>query len=125
MDKVLLVFIGGGLGSLARFGTAVLSARWFGTSFPWGTAIVNLAGCFLIGLVYGIAERTSWIGPGARLFVMTGFLGGLTTFSAFAVESVAAGRQSGAGALLLNVLINNVGGLALAAAGILAAKWVR
>lgn len=125
MDKVFLVFLGGGVGSLLRYGTTLLSARLLGTSYPWGTAIVNLFGCFLIGLIYGLAERAQGIGPSARLFLMTGFLGGLTTFSTFSLESVNAYRTGGLAALLINLLVHNVGGLSLAVLGMAFARWIR
>lgn len=125
MDKVFLVFLGGGVGSLLRYGTTLLSARLLGTTYPWGTAIVNLFGCFLIGLIYGLAERAQGIGPSARLFLMTGFLGGLTTFSTFSLESVNAYRTGGLAALLINLLVHNVGGLSLAVLGMAFARWIR
>lgn len=125
MNKVFLVFLGGGVGSLLRYGTTLLFARLLGTSYPWGTAIVNLFGCFLIGLIYGLAERTQWIGPSARLFLMTGFLGGLTTFSTFSLESVNAYRTGGLAVFLINLLVHNVGGLSLAVLGMAFARWIR
>lgn len=125
MDKLWLVFIGGGVGSLLRYSTTLLSARLFGTAYPWGTAIVNLVGCFIIGVVYSLAERGQWIGPSARLFIMTGFLGGLTTFSTFGLESVNAYKTAGGAALLINVLVHNVGGLTLAFLGMMATRLVR
>lgn len=125
MDKIWLVFLGGGIGSLVRYSATLLSARVFGTSFPWGTAIVNLAGCFIIGVVYSIAERAQLIGPSARLFIMTGFLGGLTTFSTFGLESVNAYRAAGGVALLVNVLLHNICGLTLVGLGMMAARLIR
>lgn len=117
MNKVLLVLIGGGVGSLARYGTTLLAGRVLGAGFPWGTLAVNLVGCFLIGASLGLAERTTLISPSLRLFFVTGFLGGLTTFSSYALETVVAAR-GGAGPALANFAANNVAGLALVVAGL-------
>jgi len=88
IKNILLVGLGGGLGSMARY----LCQRWFAenyfSSFPWGTFVVNLIGCFLIGIVYAVAEKTSLLSPQTRLFLITGICGGFTTFSAFAFENM-------------------------------------
>ena len=116
MNKFLLVFIGGGFGSATRYGTTLLAGKWFGTGFPWGTLAVNLTGCFLIGIMLGLAEKSNLVPPSTRLFFVTGFLGGLTTFSSYAMESVVAFRGS-AYLALGNIAVNNLIGLALVAIG--------
>jgi CrcB protein len=117
MNKLALVFIGGGIGAATRYGTSLLAGRLFGTGFPWGTLIVNLSGCFMIGIILALAEKTSLVEPGTRLFFVTGFLGGLTTFSSYALESVVALRTSTAMALA-NITANNLIGLALVVLGL-------
>ncbi len=117
MDRILLVFIGGGIGSATRYGTSVLAGKMFGASFPWGTLLVNLAGCFLIGISLALAEQTNLLQPALRLFFVTGFLGGLTTFSSYAMESVVAMR-GGMTQCLANIAVNNIAGIALVIAGI-------
>lgn len=117
MNKVLLVFIGGGIGAATRYGTTLLAGRMFGTGFPWGTLVVNLTGCFLIGVVLALAERTNLVEPSTRLFFVTGFLGGLTTFSSYALETVVAFRGSTFTAFA-NIAANNVAGLALVVSGL-------
>jgi CrcB protein len=112
MNKILLVLIGGGIGSLARYGTTLLAGKTFGPGFPWGTLAVNLTGCFLIGISLALAERSAFMPPHVRLFFVTGFLGGLTTFSSYALESVVAAR-GGLFPAAANILANNVAGLAL------------
>lgn len=113
--KFLLVLAGGGLGSICRYSVSLLSLKLFGTRFPYGTMIVNLTGCFLVGVCFGLTERAAWFGPLARLFFMTGFLGGLTTFSSFALETVVAGRTGTIA--LANLFVNNVIGMGMVLAG--------
>ena len=84
----LIVFVGAGLGGALRHGVNVWAARAFGYGFPFGTLIVNLAGCFLMGLLVGLfAYRTGLVPQHARLFLTTGLLGGFTTFSAFSLDA--------------------------------------
>ncbi len=109
----LLVLIGGGLGSTARYLTAVVLADRFGAAFPWGTLTVNVLGGLLIGFLATLADERGLLGPQARLFLVVGLLGGFTTFSSFSLETF---RLAGDGALvpaLLNILGNL--GLSLAA----------
>jgi CrcB protein len=117
-EKILLVIIGGGLGALTRYGVGIFAGKFIGTRFPYGTLIVNLAGCFLIGVCFALVEKTSWPGPSARLFLMTGFLGALTTFSTYALETFVSIRSGTFSAAALNFLLNNVLGLCLVIAGI-------
>ena len=109
---------GGCIGAAARYGVSLLATRWWGMSFPWGTLAVNLVGCFLIGLSFGMADKLSWYRPSARLFFTTGFLGALTTFSTFSLETVNAANGAAPSVAAANVLVNNIGGLALASLGI-------
>lgn len=87
MKNVLLVGLGGGIGSMLRY----LCQKWFSENhpqpFPWGTFLVNLAGCFLAGLIYSAFEKSS-VSLETRLFLVTGFCGGFTTFSSFAHENM-------------------------------------
>lgn len=79
----LFVAAGGAMGAAARHGVSMLALAWFGAAFPWGTLLVNLAGSFAIGVLAG-----QGLGGNARLFWVTGLLGGFTTFSAFSLEAV-------------------------------------
>src|SRR5262249_60292428 len=88
MERLLLISLGGAIGTALRYLTSVLAARWFGTDFPYGTLIVNLAGAFIIGVVQQIGTQTALIPDNTRLFVTPGMMGGLTTYSAFTVEDV-------------------------------------
>jgi CrcB protein len=85
--------------------------------------IVNLGGCFLIGIILGLAEKSNLIQPSTRLFFVTGFLGGLTTFSSYALESIVALRSSTYLALA-NIAANNLIGLALVACGFTLTEYI-
>jgi CrcB protein len=89
LRTLLLVGAGGFLGSVSRF----LTSRFFQSNiqsvFPLGTFIVNITGCFLIGLIYGLSERSTIFSPGWKMFLTAGFCGGFTTFSTFANENLA------------------------------------
>jgi len=88
IKNLLLIGLGGGAGSIARY----FCQKWFGENyphpFPWGTFVVNLTGCFLIGVIYAASEKTSALSPQTRLLLITGFCGGFTTFSTFAFENM-------------------------------------
>jgi fluoride exporter len=121
--KILLVLIGGGIGSVTRYGVSLLAAQVLGTRFPWGTLIVNLAGCFLIGLAFALAERgLNIMNPSVRLFFMTGYLGGLTTFSTFGLETANSLRAGTHLITVAYVLANNIIGGALVFLGMLAGR---
>ena len=86
MHRIFYVFIGGGAGSVARYVVALLAARILSPTFPFGTLIVNVVGCFLIGFIHTTAMITTRVSPDARLFLTTGVIGGLTTYSSFNYE---------------------------------------
>jgi fluoride exporter len=83
---VLWVALGDGIGAAARHGVNVWSGRMLGTDFPWHTLIVNVAGCFIIGVLTGLLALKLNLSPEARAFLTTGILGGFTTFSAFSLD---------------------------------------
>jgi fluoride exporter len=116
--KLLLVMFGGSLGAASRYGVNLLTVKLWGTGFPWGTLIVNLVGCFLIGLIFALADRVRLLTPEMRLFLITGYLGALTTFSSFALETVNAGRAGMTLLPLTNILVNNIGCLTLTVCGL-------
>ena len=134
MISYVAVFIGGGTGALARYvltlggkhmveqlvSTLRLStgaARFLtANAIAFSTLVINLIGCFAIGLAFGAFERRL-PSPELRLFVMTGFLGGFTTFSTFALEFSTALRIGRPGSALIIALISNLGGIALVMVG--------
>lgn len=102
--KYLLILLGGGIGSLARFaaGTAIMNR--FGGRFPLGTMVINVTGSFLIGLLMTLLTERFQPHPNWRLLLVTGFLGGYTTFSSFEWETFATARDGGFWLALLNVV---------------------
>jgi fluoride exporter len=102
MQNILLVGLGGFLGSVARYklGGLILHMTAQGR-FPYGTFTVNVLGCLVVGLLAGIAERYEVFGPDARLFLLTGLVGGFTTFSAFGLEAVYLIRRGDLGTAVL------------------------
>lgn len=120
MLGILLVALGGGIGSAARY----LVGGWFATRsgviFPYGTLVVNVTGSFIIGFFLAFAQERLWLGPYWRLFFAIGFVGGYTTFSTFEYETI---RLVQDGELLLGIVyffgsvligaLATVGGIAL------------
>ncbi len=85
---VALVFVGGGVGSVLRYAFATAVQRALPGPFPTGTFLVNLSGCFAVGLVGALGLERAALSPEARTFLLVGLLGGFTTFSSFAWESL-------------------------------------
>ena len=89
MKALLLVGFGGFLGAISRYKLGVWVAQLIGGGpFPYGTFMVNIVGCLVIGALAGIAERYNAFGFAATLFLFTGLLGGFTTFSSFGLDAV-------------------------------------
>ena len=95
MSFYLWLALGGGLGTLARFGVSGFVAHHFGETFPWGTLIVNVSGSFIIGFFATLTgpEGRLLVSGTARQFVMTGILGGFTTFSSFSLQTLTLARD--------------------------------
>jgi len=93
IKNILLVGLGGGLGSMARY----LCQKWvadnYAPHFPWGTFAVNIAGCLVIGIFWGLAFKSFAVNESWKLFLMTGLCGGFTTFSAFTLEGIGLLRE--------------------------------
>ena len=117
----LLVCLGGALGSGLRYGVGLLAARVLGISFPWGTLAVNWIGCLLISLVFALATATTnqpaLVSTDLRLFLTTGVMGGLTTYSAFNHEVLTLLQGSAWPRALIYVALTLLGCLAMGALG--------
>ena len=117
LKNILLVGFGGGVGSIARYLCQKYLYAWHPHPFPIGTFVVNILGCFLIGLFYGLAEKGNILSPEWRLLLMTGLCGGYTTFSSFALENITLMKNgdllySGlyiAGSVVLGILATYIG----------------
>jgi CrcB protein len=106
MSKYIFVMLGGALGAVSRFVVGTLVLKFYSAVFPLGTFLVNVTGSFLVGLLMMLFLNRPAINANWRLFLVTGILGGYTTFSTFEWETFTALR-GGAGALaLLNVLLS-------------------
>ncbi len=123
MIKVLLVAVGGGMGSLLRYAASAVAFRMLGDGFPWGTLFVNLMGSFAIGFLGGWFEFAN-ASYTARLFLITGVLGGFTTFSAFSLENLHLLRVGSGKLAALNILVSVGGGILLTAAGFFLAEML-
>lgn len=84
MTAIVQVALGGAIGAVLRYLVVLGTVRQFGASFPWGVLVVNLAGCFAMGLLFGVLGQRSGTAP----FLLTGVLGGFTTYSAFSLDVV-------------------------------------
>lgn len=122
LERSLLVGAGGFLGATARYLLGGMVYRWLPATFPWATFVINVTGCFGIGLLAVLAEERMMIGPGARLFLMVGVVGGYTTFSTFGYETIALLRDGSLAAAALNVLGQVLLGLLAVGAGMATAR---
>lgn len=112
MNQILLVGLGGFVGSIARFKLSGLvlhhSVDW---RFPLPTFTVNVVGCIIAGVLSGLVERHGFFSPDTRVFLFTGLLGGFTTFSAFGVETVFLLRRGDAGVAFVYVALSLLCGI--------------
>lgn len=88
LKSALLVGLGGGVGSILRYLTGIAAGKLFPTKLPLGTFIVNIIGCFIVGILIGLLQKTATTDSNMRLLLIVGFCGGFTTFSAFSAESL-------------------------------------
>ncbi|MEC9488772.1 MAG: fluoride efflux transporter CrcB [Halanaerobium sp.] len=122
MLKVIAVGLGGFFGAISRYLISGWVERYFQGTFPFGTLTVNLVGCFLLGFLYALTLEKEALGPIVRIGITTGFLGALTTFSTFSLETLTLleGRNYYLG--LGNVFISLLLGLMLAWFGMVTAR---
>ena len=117
ITTVIIVALGGALGSVGRYLLQVFFARQTTLTFPLGTLLVNLSGCFFIGVFFALSMKYTWMTMEWRLFLMTGICGGYTTFSSFSLESINLLRQGHYTYFSLYILASVVFGLLATVAG--------
>lgn len=123
LRPILLAGLGGFIGSAGRYLIGGWAHRLMPfTTFPVGTLVVNVSGCFLIGLLGGLIESRQMFGPDLRVFLLIGVLGGFTTFSSFAYETLALTRDAEFARALLNIAAQMLLGLGAAWLGL---AWAR
>jgi CrcB protein len=121
LDRYLLVLLGGGAGALCRYVLAGVIMRRFGGAFPLGTFVINVTGCFMIGLLMTLFTERLHPHPNWRLVLVVGFLGGYTTFSSFEYETYQSIRDGSHWTALLNVAASVLLGYIAVVCGALAA----
>lgn len=120
--QLTLIGFAGAFGAILRFGVGEFSKAYFSSDFPLGTLIVNLIGCFLLGIVAGMTTES--FDKQTKSIVGSGFLGALTTFSTFSVETIQKAQEGKFLAASMNVGLNLVLGLLLAGIGMAIGKWI-
>jgi len=123
MIKYILLAAGGAIGTILRYSMSGLTYRIVNGVFPWGTIVVNLTGSFAIGLLWGFFEIQN-ISSNMRNFIFIGILGGFTTFSTYALESLNLLRDGEIKWAMTNLLISNICGLILVFAGFMLSKFI-
>lgn len=123
MKQVLLVFLGGGLGSVARYWLS-LKLNHFESSIPYGTLLANVLGSLIIGFIFGYWAKTGMLNNNQSLLLATGFCGGFTTFSAFAYENHLYIKSGDYFSLLPYLALTFILGISAVFAGVYLAKWV-
>ncbi|WFR96910.1 fluoride efflux transporter CrcB [Rhizobium tumorigenes] len=106
MFQVLLVAFGGAIGSVLRYYVGIWNFRIGGPAFPWGTLTVNVVGSFIIGIFAEVIARKYGGSDNLRLLLMTGLVGGFTTFSAFSLDTIALAERGDVGLALLYVFVS-------------------
>ena len=124
MSMIVSVALGGAIGSVARYLAVMQVGRWLGAGFPWGTLAVNVLGGMLIGaLAEAMALKWS-ASPEIRAFLITGVLGGFTTFSAFSLEVVALAQRGAVVAAAAYIVASVALSVAAAVVGLMLVRWV-
>ena len=113
MSTWVAVFIGGGLGSLARYFVSLFSIRYFHTEFPWGTFISNMLACIILALTVYLLKDRFISQPLWKFLIITGFCGGFSTFSTFSFENYELVRNAHVGFAVVNMLVSLLFGITI------------
>lgn len=109
MKEIVVAFLGGGVGSALRYWLSGSVYRFVKPTFPYGTLVVNVGGCFLIGFLMAVFEERFVVQPLLRVFLTIGILGGFTTFSTFSFETIQLLRDGSTVSALINIFSSLVG----------------
>jgi CrcB protein len=119
LRSLFLVGIGGAVGSIARYGLSLSINTKFSSSLPLGTLIVNIIGCFIIGILFGLAAKQQWTNNDILMLVGTGFCGGFTTFSTFALENISLFDKQQTSSAIVYTIVSLILGIGLCKLGFL------
>ena len=122
MQKTIFIAVAGLAGTLLRYGLAAFVTRKYGDTFPWGTLIVNLLGCFLAGAAFYLTQEKFLVSPTLRAVIMIGLLGGFTTFSSYGLQTFTLLREGQLGLAALNITASNLLGLLMVWIGYISFK---
>ena len=111
MWRILLIGLAGLFGTLGRYWLSGVAARRFGETFPVGTLLVNVTGCFLAGFLFYLMQERFLVNQTVRTVILVGLLGGFTTFSSFGLQTFTLIRDSQFGYAALNIIVSNLAGL--------------
>ena len=124
MQKLFNLIIGGTIGTLARYFLSGFTYQVFGSNFPYGTLVVNLIGCFIVGFLASIAEEKNLLDTNTRILLMAGFCGAFTTFSTFILETSNLIKDGETIKASLNVIFSVIIGFIVFRLGVLIAKII-
>ncbi|MFA4974087.1 MAG: fluoride efflux transporter CrcB [bacterium] len=124
-QKLLWLAMAGGAGTLCRYGLSGAVHRFSDGVFPWGTLVVNVVGCFVVGILWALSEGSLALSSQVRAVIFVGFFGAFTTFSSFMLESAELVRAAEFAAALKNVALQNVVGIVCVAAGMMLVRSLR
>lgn len=103
LRTILLVGTGGFIGSVMRYLVQLFVEKGMSTTFPWGTFVANMAGSFIIGIIFALAQKGNLLSAEWRMFLAVGFCGGFTTFSSFAYNNLSMLKEQAYGQFIWNV----------------------
>jgi CrcB protein len=122
MGKLFLIGLAGFVGTLGRYGLSGVVAKRYGETFPFGTLVVNLIGCFLVGLLFYLMQERFLVNQNVRTIVLIGLLGGFTTFSSLGLQTFTLLQDGEFGLAVVNLGASNLIGLFMVWVGYTLAK---